>query len=370
MSQDRGRRPTLDTIALEVGVSRATVSNAYNRPDQLSASLRDRIIETAERLGYPGPDPTARSLATQKAGAVAFLLGQGLSSAFSDPALSIMLDSLASTVDSGDRGLLLLPGVDDLGPRPSSVARAQTDVAVAYSLPDGSPALDAVRARNLPLVVVDQPAVPGSARVEVEDEEGARLAARHIGSLGHRHVAILGFSLTPDGFHGPVPRSRVASARFRVTRDRVAGYLAGLGPFGIAADSVPIWEASCGDQGLGREGALWLLGQRPRPTALLCMSDVLATGALAAANSLGLSVPGDLSIIGFDDTPAAVWSAPALTTIRQDLVEKGRHAGELALRLLSGSRPDQVTTLGVSLVERASTGPPPPEPDITPTSLI
>ena len=85
MSHDRGRRPTLDTVALEVGVSRATVSNAYNRPDQLSSSLRDRIIAAAERLGYPGPDPTARSLATQRAGAVAFLLGQGLSSAFSDP---------------------------------------------------------------------------------------------------------------------------------------------------------------------------------------------------------------------------------------------------------------------------------------------
>jgi DNA-binding LacI/PurR family transcriptional regulator len=356
VSHDRGRRPTLDTVALEVGVSRATVSNAYNRPDQLSASLRDRIIATAERLGYTGPDPTARSLATQRAGAVAFLLGQGLSSAFSDPALSIMLDSLASTVDSGDRALLLLPGVDDLGPRPSSVVRAQTDIAVAYSLPDGSPALDAVRARNLPLVVVDQPVVAGSARVEVDDLGGAVLAARHVGSLGHRTVGILGFSLTPDGWHGPADAARVASARFRVTRDRVAGYLSELASFGVV--DVPIWEASCGDQLLGREGAHWLLSLDPRPTALLCMSDVLAFGALTAAASLGLSVPGDLSIIGFDDTPAATWSTPPLTTIRQDLIEKGRRAGELALRLLDGGRPGPATTLGVSLIPRGSTAPP------------
>lgn len=357
MSHDRGRRPTLDTIALEVGVSRATVSNAYNRPDQLSASLRDKIIATAERLGYAGPDPTARSLATQRAGAVALLLGQGLSSAFSDPALSIMLDSLASTVDSGDRALLLLPGVDDLGPRPSSVARAQTDIAVAYSLPDGSPALAAVRARNLPLVVVDQPLVAGSARVDVDDVRGASLAARHVGSLGHRRVGILGFSLTPDGWHGPADAERVASARFRVTRDRVAGYLSGLAAFGVV--DVPIWEASCGDQLLGRSGARWLLEQRPRPTALLCMSDVLALGALRAASELGLSVPGDLSIVGFDDTPAASWSSPPLTTIRQDLVEKGRRTGELALRLLEGSRPGPAVTLGVSLVPRGSTAAPP-----------
>ncbi|MFL6142478.1 MAG: LacI family DNA-binding transcriptional regulator [Labedaea sp.] len=358
MSAQRVRRPTLDTIALEMGVSRATVSNAYNRPDQLSPQLRDRIIATATRLGYPGPDPTARSLATQRAGAVALLLGQGLSSAFSDPALSIMLDSLASTVDSGDRALLLLPGVDDQGPRPSSVTRAQTDVVVAYSLPDGAPALEAVRQRQLPLVVVDQPVLADSARVEVDDAAGAEMAARHLGELGHRRVGILGFSLSPDSAHGPADRARVASAKFRVTRDRVAGYHKGLGEFGIGADEVPMWEARCGDQRLGREGARWLMSRRPQPTALLCMSDELALGAIRAASEVGLSVPGDISIVGFDDTPAAAWSTPPLTTIRQDLVEKGRRCGELALRLLDGARPGVPTTLGVELVPRASTAPP------------
>ncbi|HEU5471165.1 MAG TPA: LacI family DNA-binding transcriptional regulator [Actinophytocola sp.] len=358
MSPDRGRRPTLDTIALEVGVSRATVSNAYNRPDQLSVQLRERIIATAKRLGYAGPDPTARSLATQRTGAVAFLLGQGLSSAFSDPALTIMLDSLAATVDSGDRALLLLPGVDDQGPRPASVARAQTDVVVAYSLPDGAPALDAVRERQLPLVVVDQPVVPDSARVELDDVAGATLAARHLGELGHRNVGILGFSLSPDGRHGPADRGRVRVARYRVTRDRVAGYLAGLAPFGIGPDEVPVWEANCGDQQFGRAGALWLMGNRPRPTALLCMSDELALGAIRAATELGLSVPRDISVVGFDDTPGATWSDPPLTTIRQDLVAKGRRAGELALRMLDGAGPGDPTTMGVELIPRASTAPP------------
>ncbi|HET9142184.1 LacI family DNA-binding transcriptional regulator [Actinophytocola sp.] len=358
MRPDKGRRPTLDTIALEVGVSRATVSNAYNRPDQLSAQLRERIIATAKRLGYAGPDPTARSLATQRTGAVAFLLGQGLSSAFSDPALSIMLDSLAATVDSGDRALLLLPGVADLGPRPASVARAQSDVVVAYSLPDGAPALDAVRERKLPLVVVDQPALPDIARVEVDDVAGAELAARHIGALGHRHIGILGFSLSPDTRYGPVDRDRVRTARFRVTRDRVAGYLSELAGFGIGPQEVPVWEARCGDQQLGREGARWLMSREPRPTALLCMSDELALGAIRAAGELGLSVPGDLSVIGFDDTPGAAWADPPLTTIRQDLVEKGRRTGELALRLLDGARPGPPSTIPVELVVRGSTAPP------------
>jgi DNA-binding LacI/PurR family transcriptional regulator len=353
------RRPTLDTVALEVGVSRATVSNAYNRPDQLSAELRERIIATARKLGYPGPDPTARSLATKRAGSVAFMLCSGLSSAFSDPALSIMLDALASTVDSDGRSLLLLSGVGNAGPRPESVIRAQTDVVVAYSLADDAPALQAVQQRTLPLVVVDQPVVPGSARVEVDDATGATLAARHIGELGHRRVGVLSFELSADGRHGPSGQDRVRSAQYRVSRDRVAGYLAGLAPYGVAPEEVPLWEASCSERALGREGARWLLGRDPRPTALLCMSDELALGAIRAANDAGLSVPEDVSVVGFDDTPAALWSQPPLTTIRQDLAEKGRRAGELALQMLEGDRPGQPITLGVELVVRASSAPPP-----------
>ncbi len=355
MTQDRERRPTLDTIAQRVGVSRATVSNAYNRPDQLSTALRERIIATAKQLGYAGPDPVARGLATKQSGSVAFMLCDGLSSAFSDPALSIMLDALSSTVDSGERSLLLLPGVGDGGPPARSVMRAQTDVAVAYSLPDDAPALEAVRERGLPLVVVDQPDVPGSARVTVDDRGGATLAARHVASLGHRRVAILSFSLSADGVRGPVSPQRIESAHFRVTLDRIAGYLNGLAEHGTVADEVPIWEAPGSVRELGREGARWLLGLEPRPTAVLCMSDELALGAIRAANELGLAVPAEVSIVGFDDTPAASWSDPPLTTVRQDLVAKGRQAGELALLMLNGVRPGKPVTIGVELQVRGST---------------
>jgi DNA-binding LacI/PurR family transcriptional regulator len=355
VTQDRERRPTLDTIAQRVGVSRATVSNAYNRPDQLSSALRERIIATAKQLGYAGPDPVARSLATKQAGSVAFMLCDGLSSAFSDPALSIMLDALSSTVDSGERSLLLLPGSSGDGPRAQSVMRAQTDVVVAYSLPDNAPALEAVQARDLPLVVVDQPHVPNSARVRVDDRGGAYLAAKHVAELGHRHVGIVGLGLSADGVGGPVSPQRIEQAHFEVTLDRLAGYLEALGEQGIVADAVPFWEAPGNAREMGREGARWLFGLDPRPTAVLCMSDELALGAIRAANELGLAVPGEVSIVGFDDTPAASWSDPPLTTVRQDLVAKGRQAGELALRMLDGARPGRPVTIGVDLQVRGST---------------
>ncbi|HVK23145.1 MAG TPA: LacI family DNA-binding transcriptional regulator [Actinokineospora sp.] len=347
MRQQPVRRPTLDTVANAVGVSRATVSNAYNRPDQLSAALRERIITTASELGYGGPDPVARSLATRRGGAVAVLLGGGLSAAFTDPALSIVLDNLTSTLDR-ERALLLLPGTG-AGPDPDSVARAQADIAVAYSLPDDSPALAQVSARSLPLVVIDQPALPATARVDIADEDGGALAARHLRELGHERVAVLSFALDTDGRRGPVSPARWKAARFRVTRDRIRGYHSELG-----AD-LPIWEAPCSARDHGREGAHWLLTRDPRPTALLCLSDELALGAVRAANDLGLRVPADVSIVGFDDTPAAQWADPPLTTVRQDLAEKGRIAAELALRLLSGARPGPARTLPVTLIKRSST---------------
>jgi DNA-binding LacI/PurR family transcriptional regulator len=251
--------------------------------------------------------------------------------------------------------LLLLPGVGDAGPRAENIMRAQTDVVVAYSLPDDSPALAAVGARNLPLVVVDQPVLPGSARVQVDDFGGAALAARHVTGLGHRRVAILGFGLSADGHRGPADATRIESGHFRVTIDRIAGYLKGLAEQGIVPAEVPVWEAPGSVRELGREGARWLFGLRPTPTAVLCMSDELALGALRAAEELGLTVPGEVSIVGFDDTPAANWAD--LTTVRQDLVEKGRQAGELALRLLDGARPGRPVTIGVDLQVRGSTAP-------------
>ncbi|MGX7827349.1 LacI family DNA-binding transcriptional regulator [Actinokineospora sp. 24-640] len=340
------RKPTLDTVAREVGVSRATVSNAYNRPDQLSASLRERIILAAAELGYAGPDPVARSLATRSGGAVAVMLGSRLSSAFSDPALTIVMDSLSDTLDA-DRPMLLMPGVDG-GPRRESVARAHADIAVAYSLSDDAPALVEIRKRGLPLVVIDQPVLAGSARVDVADRAGAALAATHLRSLGHRCVGILAFALHHDGHNGPADAERQASSVYRVTRERLAGYLSVLG-------EAPVWETPGSLRDHGRTGAHWLLQRRP--TALLCMSDELALGALRAAHDLGLRVPEDLSLVGFDDTPAAAWADPPLTTVRQDLTAKGRIAADLAINLLDGARPGPAHTLPTTLVERASTAP-------------
>ena len=368
VTSSRRRRPTLDDVARAVGVSRATVSNAYNRPDQLSGQLREQILRAAGELGYPGPNPTARSLATSRTGAIAFLLDSSLSAAFSDPALSITLDALAKTVEPTGNALLLLPGREGQdGPPAAQVLAAQADIAVAYSLADRTPALEAVQARGLPLVVIDQPVLPGVARVGCDDRGGAALAAQHLVELGHRRFGILaaprlsGLSPVSSGPAVP-PASSAPSAppappaptsAFHGTRERLAGYLSTLSAAGVT--DLTITEAPWLSASTARASAAELLTATPRPTALLCMSDQLAFAAIAAAHRLGLRVPDDVSIVGFDDTPQAAWSEPPLTTVRQDLAGKGQAAGSLVLALLSGKTPPEPISLPVSLVVREST---------------
>src|SRR5690606_41267464 len=103
------RQATVASLAAELGVSRTTVSNAYSRPDQLSPELRRRVLETARKLGYPGPDPVARSLRTRKAGAVGLLLTEALSYAFRDPAALGVLEGLALACEDAGVGVQLVP---------------------------------------------------------------------------------------------------------------------------------------------------------------------------------------------------------------------------------------------------------------------
>src|SRR6202035_1944261 len=139
----RRRRATLASLAAELKVSRTTISNAYNRPDQLSADLRERVLETAKRLGYPGPDPVARSLRTRKAGAVGLVMTEPLPYFFSDPAARDFVAGGAQSCEELGQGLLLVavgPG-RSLEDATAAVLAAGVDGFVVYSVCDDDPYL-------------------------------------------------------------------------------------------------------------------------------------------------------------------------------------------------------------------------------------
>jgi DNA-binding LacI/PurR family transcriptional regulator len=349
-------RLTLLTLALDLGVSRATVSNAYNRPDQLSPTLRARILARAEELGFAGPDPMARGLRRGRVSAVGVLVDEGLSYAFSDPTTVLFLDGLARELQLDGLGLLLhAAGGQDADIRP--IRDAAVDAWVVQSLPDGHPAVAAVLTRGRPIVVLDQPALPGIPLVGIDDEAGARAAVEHLLGLGHRRLAVLTMPLQAGGREGVADARRQQEVTYAVMRRRLAGAAAAAATAGVPWDQVRVVECTANDPDTAARAVADLLTAPDAPTAVFACSDQLALGVLRAARGAGLRVPDDLAVVGFDDSPSAAGAEPPLSTVAQPLRERGQAVGALVRALLRGEDVSSPAVFPVQLVLRGSTGP-------------
>ncbi|WP_288432421.1 substrate-binding domain-containing protein [uncultured Deinococcus sp.] len=338
-------RVTLRDLARTLGVSVATVSNAYNRPDQLSPELRGRVLQVARELGYAGPDPLARSLRRGRSGVIGVVYDAPLDYAFADPAAAIFLGSLAQVIQQDALNLLLLACAQDALP----VRGAGVDGFVVYCAAEGSELLDAVLERGLPTVLVDQQAQPRAARVGIDDVGGARAAAAHLEALGHRHIGVLCLELGPDPRSGEVNADREAQLAYHTTAERLRGYR-----LGAPGAELYLAETEQNTREGGEAQAAALLRAHPEITALLCMSDVLAQGALRAAAALTLNVPGELSVVGYDDLPGS--AALDLTTVWQPTADKGEEVGRALLALLAGEAAADLS-LPTRLSVRGSAGP-------------
>ncbi|PZG55545.1 LacI family transcriptional regulator [Spongiactinospora gelatinilytica] len=349
----RGNKVTLQTIADQVGVSRATVSYAFSRPDQLSDALRREILRVAAELGYAGPDAAARSLRLGRAGALGLLFTETLSYAFADPYAIDFIRGLTGAVEDAGVGLLLLPLQGGGGSRAATVRDAVVDGFCMFSLPDGHPAVVEVTRRRLPVVVVDEPYLPGHPFIGIDERTAGAQAARHLLDLGHRRIAAIVTGLYHDGAGGWCGPERRDGAIFQAMRTRILGYRTAAEEAGLDWDRVPIYEVPRNLREQARQAAHEVLRLAPRPTALLANTDILALGAMDAAADLGLRVPADLSIVGFSDSGA---EEAGLTTVRQ----RGPETGELAGRLLLAADPAPPgrTIVPHELVVRRSTAPP------------
>ncbi|MFN2496327.1 MAG: LacI family DNA-binding transcriptional regulator [Pseudonocardiaceae bacterium] len=352
----KSRRPaTLASLAAELGVSRTTVSNAYNRPDQLSPELRERVLETARRLGYPGPDPVARSLRTRQAGAVGLLLTETLSYAFRDPAAIRFLEGLAMACEEAGQGLLLVPASLEADERETAAAvhRAGVDGFVVYSVPEDDPNLAAVLQRPLPTVICDQPRVGGVDHVGIDDRVAMRNVGEHLIGLGHRRIGVVCMRLGRDRHDGLVDANRQRTAHFHVQRARLAGLADAFGQVPLDWNAVPVVERFDHSTASGAAAATELLDRDPELTAIVCTSDILALGALAEIRRRGLRVPEDITVTGFDGVPEA--ERAGLTTVSQPVLDKGRAAGRLLLDRTNSS--PRTVMLPTELLVRATSGP-------------
>jgi DNA-binding LacI/PurR family transcriptional regulator len=360
-------RPTLETVAQAAGVSAMTVSNAYNRPDQLSEETRARVLAVAKELGYAGPDPAGRSLRTRRAATIGVLLTEQLPYAFADPGLVSFLHGLASGLADAGQALLLVP--TEVNAEHAHVRNALVDGFVLTSLVPGHPAVADVLGRRLPVVSWGQPKIPGVPRICVDNARAAAKAARHLLDLGHTRFGVVTFgdsagplpyrdtvAAVTSGDGDPDAPARVPGVQLGM-RARVSGFLRALHAAGIDPASVSVVAATRNSRAAGRDAAARMLADR-RPTAVFGVTDVLALGTLDAAASAGIDVPRQLSVVGFDDVAAAAASVPPLTTVAQSLFDQGRLAASVVLDQVAG-RPVRIPPIRTEVVVRGSTAPPP-----------
>jgi DNA-binding LacI/PurR family transcriptional regulator len=344
MAARTAHAPTLAAVAKHLGVSRTTVSNAYNRPDQLSPTLRERVLSAARDLGYTGPDPVARSLRRGKAGSLGLVFDHRLRYIFDDPAAVLFLSGVAAGCEEQGTGLALVPQLPEGAAE--LVRSALVDGYVMFCTPENDERLEAVRARGLPYVLVDfSPYVDGP-RVNIDDRGGARAVAQHLVDLGHQRFGLV----VPyeDGATDAETATEISDPTR--TEDRL-GWRDPIVAAGIDWASVPVGSSPEGDAESGYRAAAALLDRADRPTAIVCLSDVLALGVMRAAQERGIRVPQDLSVVGYDDIAAA--GTAKLTSVHQPHAAKG----EEAVRLLTTGGDDVL--LPTNLVVRASSGPVP-----------
>ncbi|MBB3232295.1 substrate-binding domain-containing protein [Halomonas stenophila] len=340
------RRITLKELAAELGVSTASVSNAFNRPDQLSPALRERILGEAKRLGYRGPDAKARSLRTGRSRIIAVVLAESLTYSLNDAVASELLSGIAEVLDAHGHTLLLLSGRQHASQAPGSASIA--DGFIAYGLLPPTLMVSADLPAQRPLVAVDF-SPEGYPAVHIDNEPASHMIARHALRTPPRRPAIVSLRLTAEPCNGRVTQAHTQlPPEQTITRSRLAGFHRALEERGFTPSAVPIWniEENTFEVCAPVIAEILDLPDEERPDLLLCMSDRIALTALTLAEQRGIRVPEDLRITGFDGIAEGQYRAPRLTTVRQDSVEKGR----IAARMILGLEPAEPRLLHTALM--------------------
>src|ERR1700694_5179644 len=330
-------RVTITDVAIAAGVSKTAVSFAFNNPEKLGQATVERVLGIAHELGYT-PHPAARALSMRRSGTIGVLIPQRLSTVFANPFTSELLQGLGELCEEHDLTMLLVPPLD--GSLEGAIRQASVDGFISLGLSPDDRALEMLDRIGIPAVLVDSDASPNHPAVNVDDAGGAEAAAQHVLDLGHREVALI-----------VLPPTRAQIGHTPVASRRLAGYRAAIDRSGA---SEPFTVTAGVTMAAGSRAFDSLPRGRRRPTAILAMSDMAAIGLMAGARAAGLKIPDDLSVVGYDDLPMAAWTNPALTTVRQPIVEKGRLAARLLIPLMKGRTVDSPSPLGTKLVVRGS----------------
>lgn len=346
------RRATIADVAREAGVSPSTASVVFSGKTPVSDATRRRVLDAASALGYTGPDPRAASLRRGRSGIVGVVFEEHLGTAFLDPVKTLMMDGLTDGVAPLGAGLLLLRDHDPTeSGTAASLMTAPLDAAVLVGCSGHlRESLDAVKARGIPVVVIEGDAGEDVPRIGLDNREAQRQAASHLRALGHRRVAVV--TLPARGGWEAGWLLDGTAITIDVTRERLAGALEVYPDAAVYAAA-----GSFIDEGLAA-GRVILADPSMRPTAVIAQSDLLAAGVIRAAEEAGLRVPEDLSVTGFDGIVVDGLAPYELTTLVQPATEKGRAAGHAVAAMLDGGEAASIR-FTCEFREGNTTAPPP-----------
>lgn len=325
--------PSIDEVAAAAGVHKSTVSRAFSRPEAVKSQTRDHVLRVAASMGYT-MNPLAQALRTKTSTLVPLIVPDITNPFFAELAK-------AMTAAAGERGyqLVLCVTEDDAGATAGYLQAMQAmyaPFAIVAPFAQVDPAEYEPFGFGSRLVVIDriesEHHVP---TVTVDSALGIRLAFDHLVALGHTSIAYV------SGIAGT-----------HTAADRRQAYRTLAAEHGMASTE---FDSGRGAEA-GERAATELLKMANRPSAVICANDMVALGLISSLGARGVSVPGDVSVVGFDGLPLGAHSNPPLTSVQQPIAEMGRLAITLAESASQSGRVDQVV-LQPQLLVRSSTGP-------------
>ncbi|RJX41261.1 LacI family transcriptional regulator [Paenibacillus pinisoli] len=330
---------TIKDIAKAAGVSVTTVSRALNGYDDVNERTRQKIKTIADQMGY-SPNMAARYLISKKTNTLGLLLSNVTRDSSKDNIAFEVLCGINDRSGELDYDLVLFSTTPQKQTTKSYKTLCQergVDGVIIMGMRLDDPYLKEIVTSNIPCVLIDiQLEGPNVGYVTSDNTSGSVAAVKHLLDSGHRHIAMINGHAQAD-----------------VSILRLEGYKQALAEQGIPFDESLVVNGRFSEQG-GKEAASRILTSNPEVTAIFCASDLMAIGAIQGIKEMGKSVPGDVSVIGFDNIDLASYYSPALTTVHQHKYELGYHSAQVLIDMLENKEATHHVMLPTELIQRDS----------------
>lgn len=340
----KNKRTTIIDVANKAGVSITAVSFAFNNPDQVGVETAERIKAIANEMGY-APNAIARAMRSSNTGVIGLLVPMSIAVSFSNPFFYEFMRGIGIVCDEQSLGVSIVSPYE--GSVLKASQRAPVDGFIVVGLNESHAEIEPLRHRRIPFVIVDGEAISTS-EININDEEGAYTSANYLLTKGHTNVMVL-------TFEKPVPYHR-DDVFYGVGGQRLKGIQRAFREHNVSFDFDLLVQSETSIEG-GYKAFLSAWNDGFHASAILAMSDAMAIGAISGVKTLGLRVPEEIEVIGFDDILLARSNMPALTTIHQPIETKGMLAAQQLCKVMKGNSMPEKILLQTELILRETTRP-------------